>query len=73
MHDPRQHVVDLGEFLVDEENALAPVGQQPGQLIFIENICHSWASYLNRLIASVPIQLQKTHRPDASSLLAAIE
>jgi hypothetical protein len=44
MHDPRKHVVDLGEFLVDEENALAAVGQQSGQLIFVKNICHTWAS-----------------------------
>ena len=40
VHDPRQHVVYLGEFLVDEENALAAVGQQPGQLIFVKNVCH---------------------------------
>jgi hypothetical protein len=58
VHDPRQHVVYLGEFLVDEENALAAIGQQPGQLIFVKNVCHTSASHLNRRFRGVPTRLQ---------------
>src|SRR5690348_3723925 len=55
MHDPRQHVVDLGEFFVDEENPLAAIGQQPGQLIFVKNVRHYRTSPSNRRIAGMPV------------------
>jgi hypothetical protein len=76
MHDPRKHVVDLGEFLVDEENALAAVGQQPRELIFVENVCHVRASSgaggsLNHRIKGAPIHLQTT--PSSGCAIPALQ
>jgi hypothetical protein len=42
VHDAGRHVVDLGELLVDEENALARLfgADQRRQLILFEYVCH---------------------------------
>src|SRR5450755_14673 len=42
VHDARQHVVDIGEFLINEENALARLFgiDQRGQIALLEYISH---------------------------------
>jgi hypothetical protein len=42
VHDPGQHVIDVGEFLIDEKDAFAPRHDrdQRRQFNFLENIGH---------------------------------